>query len=331
MKRFLKGLGMLALTLSLCSAAWAFRDEPRDFNGIRWGIHFDSVSDQFRPARRQNSGGNYYYERLSRFQTWKVFDLNSLVYVFGSDGRFKEAQGSVRDGRSSFEDAVAYGTVTWGDPSYGTSNDGYRKASWFGRDVNIVFVEEYGGWRFICTRISRPAPAPQPHGPGGYAPPPPPAPRPQPGYRPMAPRPRPHSGDDRLQELRSLRGYHGIAWGTPLRDYRYEFSEVSSRDGVRLFVRQNDDKSLVGMRASAVYYCFDRAGLQSVALSFDGGNGTYNRIFEACRSLWGKENAPQHMLRRVEGGAGGWIKQDGMAFLTWDSASGTGSLILQRK
>ena len=183
MKFYGKCITAAAAVLMFAAAAWAFPNEPTGFNGIAWGSRWEGMSGQFREAPQAPSGGKYYYERNFGGSRWLGYPLNTLYYAFRDDGRFWEVEGQVDDRSSSYADVLYYAVRRYGRPQYGTTNNGYQKASWYGRDANIVLAKTYRGWRFtISWRGPRVAPPPPPHGRPGHRPPPPPPPRP--GRRP---------------------------------------------------------------------------------------------------------------------------------------------------
>ncbi|WP_154528054.1 hypothetical protein [Pyramidobacter porci] len=209
MKFYGKCAAAAVATLIFSAAAWAFPNEPSGFNGIAWGARWEGMSSQFREAPQAPSGGKYYYEKIFGGSEWLGYPLNTLYYAFRDDGCFWEVEGQVDDRSSSYADVLYYAVRRYGHPQYGTTNNGYQKASWYGRDVNIVLAKTYRGWRVtIAWRGPRVAPlSPPPHHnrrpeysppppPGarpGYGPPPPPPPPPlrRPGHRPPPPGPRP--------------------------------------------------------------------------------------------------------------------------------------------
>ncbi|MCI7404728.1 MAG: hypothetical protein MSS85_11685, partial [Pyramidobacter sp.] len=184
MKFYGKCAAAAAAVLMFSAAAWPFPNEPAGFNGIAWGSRWEGMSDQFREAPQAPSGGKYYYERIFGGSEWLGYPLNTLYYAFRDDGRFWGVEGQVDDRSSSYADVLHYAVRRYGRPQYGTTNNGYQKASWYGRDVTIVLAKTYRGWRFTIgwrgPRVAPPPPPPPPpphHGRRpGYGPPPPPPP-----------------------------------------------------------------------------------------------------------------------------------------------------------
>ena len=233
MKRIWKFIVITAVALSISPAAWAFQNEPDAFNGVKWGVHYDSVRNMFRPARRPNRNGKYYYERNLHSPRWAGIEADVITYMFNADGRFEEAEGRVSSHRDSFDNAVARGVRKWGSPVYGKSGRGHRKVSWFGRDVNIVFVDERPTWRFICTWTGRDSwegrrPSPDHGG-------------------------RPHPEVEYRQELRRLDGYGGVSWGDRYYAFGGEFTKPRPKRGSDVYVRRNGTTSFGNARADEVY------------------------------------------------------------------------------
>lgn len=155
------------------------------------GKHEQSVP---RGAPSAFGRGKYYYEKIFGGSEWLGYPLNTLYYAFRDDGRFWEVEGQVDDRSSSYADVLYYAVRRYGHPQYGTTNNGYQKASWYGRDVNIALAKTYRGWRVtIAWRGPRVAPlSPPPHHDRRpeYSPPPPPPQRPE--RRPPPPPPGAH-------------------------------------------------------------------------------------------------------------------------------------------
>ena len=205
MKFYGKCAAAAAAVLMFSAAAWAFPNEPAGFNGIAWGSRWEGMSDQFREAPQAPSGGKYYYERIFGGSEWLGYPLNTLYYAFRDDGRFWGVEGQVDDRSSSYADVLHYAVRRYGRPQYGTTNNGYQKASWYGRDVNIVLAKTYRGWRFTIgwrgPRVAPLSPPPHHNRRPEYSPPPPPGARP--GYGPPPP-PLRRPGTDLLPLGRAL-------------------------------------------------------------------------------------------------------------------------------